>query len=89
MLSRTVRICNKLGLHARAASSFVKTASKYKAKVNIARDEQEANGKSILGVMTLAAAEGCLVTLSAEGEDAQPALDDLAQLIENRFGEAE
>ena len=85
--SKTVTICNRLGLHARAASTFVKTSSKYKSSISIQKDDLQVNGKSILGIMTLAAAEGSRLTLQAEGEDAQQAVQELALLIENRFGE--
>lgn len=89
MPSVDVVICNKLGLHARAASVFVKTSNKYKSKVSIHKDGLDVNGKSILGIMTLAAAEGSKITLEAEGEDASQALEELVFLINNRFGEDE
>ena len=85
----TVTICNKLGLHARAASAFVKTSSKYKSAISIHKDGLGVNAKSILGIMTLAAAEGSQITLKAEGEDADQALGELSLLVENRFGEDE
>ena len=89
MPSLTVTICNKLGMHARAASTFVKVSSKYKSTISIHKDGMGVNGKSILGIMTLAAAEGNQITLQAEGEDARQALQELSLLIKNRFGEEE
>jgi len=89
MPSRTLVIKNKLGLHARAASLFVKLSSKYESEITICKDGVSVNGKSILGIMTLAACEGQEITICAEGRDAQQALDELAMLVENRFGEEE
>ncbi len=90
MPNKTVTICNKLGLHARAASTFVKTSSKYQSNICIQNEDGlGVNGKSILGIMTLAAAEGSQLTLTAEGTDALQALEELALLVENRFGEEE
>ncbi len=89
MPSKTITICNKLGLHARAASAFVKVSNKYKSTVSIHKNGLEVNGKSILGIMTLAAAEGSQITLKAEGEDAPQALQELSLLVEDRFGEEE
>jgi phosphocarrier protein HPr len=89
MLSRDVLIINKLGLHARAASKFVTLASRYKAQIRLRRGEKEVNGKSIMGVMMLAASRGTHLTVTAEGPDAVAALDALEQLVQNRFGEAE
>ena len=86
---RTVDIVNKLGLHARAAAKLVTLASKFEADVRIRKDTREVSGKSIMGVMMLAAARGSRITLIAEGEDAAQALDELAQLVAARFGEDE
>ena len=80
-------IRNQLGLHARACALFVKAASKYKAEILVARDDLEVNGKSIMGVMMLAAECGSTLILRAEGADADALLDALALLIQNRFGE--
>lgn len=82
-------IRNQLGLHARACALFVKTASKYRSDVFVSRDDLEVNGKSIMGVMMLAAGKGSVITLSADGPDAEAALDGLATLVADRFGEGE
>lgn len=89
MVERNLAILNKLGLHARAASKFVQTASNFNADVRVAKDGREVSGKSIMGVMMLAAARGSRIRLSAEGEDAEAALDALEELIRDRFGEGE
>lgn len=86
-MERTVNIVNRLGLHARAAAKLVTLASKFAADVRVRKDEREVSGKSIMGVMMLAAAQGSQITLIAEGEDAQQALDELADLVADRFGE--
>jgi phosphocarrier protein len=89
MPSREVTIVNKLGLHARAAAKLVTTASGFAAEIKLRRGEREVNGKSIMGVMMLAASQGTTIELLAEGDDAGAALDALEQLIGERFGEAE
>ena len=89
MPSREVTIVNKLGLHARAAAKLVTTASGFAADIRLRRGEREVNGKSIMGVMMLAVSQGTTVELLADGEDADAALDALAALIADRFGEAE
>ncbi|MGQ0529251.1 MAG: HPr family phosphocarrier protein [Panacagrimonas sp.] len=86
-MERTVNIINRLGLHARAAAKLVTLASDFQAEVRVRKDSREVSGKSIMGVMMLAAAQGSQITLIAEGEDEQQALDALARLIANRFGE--
>jgi phosphocarrier protein HPr len=86
-VEKTVSIVNKLGLHARAAAKLVTLASKFAADVRVRKDGREVSGKSIMGVMMLAAAKGSEITLIAEGDDAQQALDELAALIADRFGE--
>ncbi len=86
-MERTVDIVNLLGLHARAAAKLVTLATKFESDVRIRKDGREVSGKSIMGVMMLAAAKGSQITLIAEGADAQQALDELAQLIAERFGE--
>ena len=88
-MERTVAIVNKLGLHARAAARLVTLASKFEADVRIRKDGREVSGKSIMGVMMLAAAKGAEITLIAEGDDARQALDEMAQLVADRFGEEE
>ena len=87
MVERTVQILNKNGLHARPAAEIVKLAAKYKSEITISRDGTEVNGKSIMGVMMLAAECGASIVLRANGEDAEQALDAIATLIANKFGE--
>ena len=87
--SREVTIINRLGLHARAAAKFVTVASGFAADIRIARGDRQVNGKSIMGVMMLAAGKGTRLTLSADGSDAEQALDRLEELINQRFGEGE
>jgi phosphocarrier protein HPr len=87
MVERTVQILNKNGLHARPAAEIVKIAAKFSSEITIARDELEVNGKSIMGVMMLAAECGASVVLKADGTDAEQAVDALATLIANKFGE--
>ena len=87
MVERTVQILNKNGLHARPAAEIVKLAAKYTSEITISRDGTEVNGKSIMGVMMLAAECGASIVLRAKGEDAEQALDAIAALIANKFGE--
>ncbi|SMF02404.1 HPr family phosphocarrier protein [Pseudogulbenkiania subflava] len=89
MLKSEVEIINKLGLHARASSKFTQTSSRFKSEVWISRNGRRVNGKSIMGVMMLAAAKGSTVLLEVAGDDEQAALDALMTLINNRFDEAE
>ena len=88
MLERNVTIANKNGLHARPAAEIVKTAAKFKADITLVRDELEVNGKSIMGVMMLAAEYGSTLRLRADGPDAEEAVSALAKLIESKFGES-
>jgi phosphocarrier protein len=88
MVERPVTIVNKNGLHARPAAEIVKTAARFKADITLVRDELEVNGKSIMGVMMLAAEYGSTILIRAEGADAQAAVDAIAQLIEGKFGES-
>ena len=85
--SREVPIVNKYGLHARPAAAFVKLASRYGAEVWISKDDLEVSGKSIMGVMMLAAECGATVRLRADGHDADGALEALSELITSKFGE--
>lgn len=82
-----VQIVNKYGLHARPAAELVKLANRFTCDVWIRKDDTEVSGKSIMGVMMLAAECGSSVEIRAAGEDAQAAVDALAQLVQNRFGE--
>lgn len=80
-------IKNELGLHARAASAFVKIANRYRAEIFVSKEKMKVNGKSIMGVLMLAAAKGVSICIEAEGDDAGEALDALGKLIEEKFGE--
>lgn len=84
---RTVTIVNKNGLHARPAAEIVKTAARFKSDIVLIRDDLEVNGKSIMGVMMLAAEFGSSLILRARGADAEQAVDAIAQLVAARFGE--
>jgi phosphocarrier protein len=86
-VEREVQIVNRNGLHARPAAEIVKAAARFKAEITIRRDDMEVNGKSIMGVMMLAAEYGCLLTVRAEGPDADQAVEALALLVASRFGE--
>jgi phosphocarrier protein HPr len=88
MIERTVRIVNKNGLHARPAAEIVKLASKYQAEITLVRDDLEVNGKSIMGVMMLAAEFGSSLVLRAAGPDAEQAVSALSDLIARKFGES-
>ena len=87
MIHREVALANKLGLHARAAAKFVQTAARYGCDVEVCRDGKQVNGKSIMGVMMLAAAQGAQIEIHTKGADEQEAMDALAALIADRFGE--
>ena len=89
MLDRTVTIRNKLGLHARAAVKFVNLANRFSASVKIVKDGDEIDGKSILGILTLAATQGTSIRLVVSGKDEEAALAALVELITNRFDEKE
>lgn len=86
-MEKSFTIKNLLGMHARAAAAFVKTANRFQSDVLISKDRQTVNGKSIMGVLMLAAAKGSRVVVRAEGEDAEEAMQALTELIENKFGE--
>lgn len=89
MQERDVTIINKLGLHARAAAKLVNVASKYTSLIEVEKDGQRVNGKSIMGVMMLAANQGSTIKLLADGTDAEKSLNDMEQLINNYFDEDE
>ena len=89
MMEQTYTIINKLGLHARAAAKFVTTASGFDSEITVSRDGRIVNGKSIMGVMMLAAARGTQITVNAHGNDAEAALDAIGGLINDCFGEGE
>jgi phosphocarrier protein HPr len=82
-----VMICNRLGMHARAATRFVTTASKFRCDVRVRKDDKEVNGKSIMGLMMLAASKGTRIEIRALGPDAPDAIEALRDLVNNRFRE--
>jgi len=88
-ISHDIEIINKLGLHARAAAKFVSTASGFSSHVDVEKNGQHINGKSIMGVMMLAAGKGSFITLHIDGDDAQACASALTNLINNRFDEEE
>ena len=81
------QVANRLGLHARAAARFVQLASRFESRITVCKDTSRVDGKSILGLLTLAAREGTLLRLTAEGSDAGEALAQLDTLVRDRFGE--
>ena len=87
MIRRELRIGNRLGLHARAAARFVHTASRFRSRVTAGRSGRVMDGKSILGILLLAAAQGSTIQVTAEGEDEEAAMEALAALVEGGFGE--
>lgn len=88
MLERDVEVVNANGIHARPAAEIVKTAAKFSSAITIGRDGLEVNGKSIMGVMMLAAECGAVVRITADGADEHEALEALAALVASRFGES-
>jgi phosphocarrier protein len=89
MQERQIIIVNRLGLHARAAAKFVTLASSFSSEVDISKDGQTVNGKSIMGVMMLAASRGSNLVITTRGEDEQEAADQLEKLVREKFGEVE
>ena len=87
MVSRSVTVVNQLGLHARAAARFVHLATRFQSHVRVGRDAKVMDGKSIMGILLLAAGRGASITISAEGLDEQEAVSALAHLVETGFGE--
>jgi len=87
LVERDITITNKLGLHARPSAQLVKTASIFKAEVSITRDELTVNGKSIMGVMMLAAEKGSVLRFRTDGPDEKEAMDAIEQVIKSHFGE--
>lgn len=87
MTSRTVTIVNQLGMHARAAAKFVHLASRYDSRIVVGRQGREMDGKSIMGLLLLAAARGTSITISAEGPDEAAAVEALSELVTTGFGE--
>lgn len=89
MVTKDVEIINKKGLHARAASKLVQLATKFKSKIQLNRDGQSSDGKSILGVLVLAAHQGSLLNIKIEGEDEEQAMEKICELINRKFDEGE
>ena len=87
MVSQTVTVVNALGMHARAAARFVHMANRFRSRVRVAREDREMDGKSIMGLLLLAAAKGASLTISAEGDDEAAAVETLAELVATGFGE--
>lgn len=87
LIERSAKIVNPLGMHARPAAEFVKIATRFKSKVDVQRDELSVNGKSIMGVMMLAAEQGSSLLIRVEGADAEQAMDALCALVAAGFNE--
>jgi len=87
MTSRRVTVVNQLGMHARAAAKFVHLATRFESQIRVIRDTKVMDGKSIMGILLLAAARGTAITVEAAGADEQAAVDALVQLVESGFGE--
>ena len=88
-LERQTEVINRLGLHARASAKLVKSAGRYTRSIQIGTDSETVDGKSIMGLMMLAATQGTTMTITVEGEDAESAMHDIVSLFENRFDEHE
>ncbi len=87
MTTRTVTVVNQLGMHARAAAKFVHLATRFESRIRVGRHGREMDGKSIMGILLLAAARGSIITITADGADEQAAIEALAALVEAGFGE--
>jgi phosphocarrier protein HPr len=87
MTTQAVTVVNQLGMHARAAAKFVHVATRFEARVRVARDRREMDGKSIMGILLLAAARGSTITISADGSDEQDAVSALVALVQSGFAE--
>ena len=88
MEKKDFKIINRLGLHARAAAQLVQTANRFRSEITIEKDGMEVNGKSIMGILMLAAAQGSQISVAVSGDDAQQALNAIGQLIDDGFGES-
>ena len=86
-ITKVFRIKNRLGLHARAAATFVRLSNKFSSDIKLIKDGYEVNGKSILGILSLAAAQGSELQIMAKGLDAEEAISEIEKLIESGFGE--
>jgi phosphocarrier protein HPr len=89
LISRDIEIKNKLGLHARAAAKLVHAAARFKSDIKVRKGDEEVDGKSILGILLLAAGRGAVITVTADGEDEREALDTIEKLIDAKFDEVE
>ena len=89
MIERELAIRNRLGLHARAAAKFVQTASRFKSEIKIRKNGEEVDGKSILGLLLLAASQGTAITVAVSGEDEEAAFAAVEGLVERKFDEDE
>jgi len=89
VITKEIEIKNKLGLHARAAAKLVHTAARFKSSIKIKKGEEEVDGKSILGILLLAAGRGSVITVRAEGEDEAEAIEAIEKLIDTKFDESE
>ncbi len=89
MTERSIEIKNKLGLHARAAAKLVHTAARFKSEIKIRKGDEEVDGKSILGILLLAAGRGSVITVRANGDDETEAMDAIQELIDRKFDEVE
>jgi phosphocarrier protein HPr len=87
LIRKEVRITNRLGLHARAAARFVHTATRFRSHITVSREGKTMDGKSILGILLLAASQGTVLELAGEGEDEEAAVEALARLVDSGFGE--
>jgi len=89
VITKDIEIVNKLGLHARAAAKLVHTAARFKSGIKIRKGDEEVDGKSILGILLLAAGRGSVITVRAEGEDEAEAIEAIEKLVAARFDESE
>lgn len=89
MITRELEIKNKLGLHARASSKLVHVAARFKSDIKVRKGEEEVDGKSILGILLLAAGRGSTILIKADGPDERDALDAIEKLVNDRFDESE
>ena len=87
MTSQAVAVVNQLGIHARAAAKFVHLATRFESRVRVGLEAREIDGKSIMGILLLAAARGCNITITAEGNDERDAVEALSTLVESGFSE--
>jgi phosphotransferase system HPr (HPr) family protein len=87
LTEKQIKIINKLGLHARPAALLVQKANKFKSEITLEKEGQRVNGKSIMGVMMLAAEQGSMLTISAQGEDEVQAVEALIEIVQSKFGE--